>query len=494
MSGPGEHWDVFVSYAHDDAVWVQTLADNLHRAGLDVFLDAWEIVPGARLSQRLQEGLAAADVVVLVVSAAAVRKPWWQEEFAGAMPAVVAGRQRLIPVLLDEVDVPPFAAARVYIDFRYIDSPDGYEAKIHELVAAVRGQAPRQRPPRDGTIVLPPMGSRAEGPRLARLRITPDEVVFSVADRQLHHTPSGTGTGLGMTLFDLQRAQRNPTVGVEVVAVVADEHAEQVVAGVSLRAGDPVGHVGPALPLDGHPGLQRQRGVQQPHGAFLEFGAVGVGHAEQFADHQRRHRQREVRHQVRRPGGGFQVVERRLDDLGDPRLQPAHPAHGELRGQHPAQPRVLRRVEADQLPGTQPLRLLPVEHLGPRDLACRAAEPVGVGQHLADVLVAADEVRGAADRRRDRHHALVVACPAQFVHRVEAVAAHRQRRVRGLRHRFHPFLWLDTYIQCARTGLHDRSLSGLRSAQMGLIRPRTTWDAATVAMTPRAGRPGRAGR
>jgi hypothetical protein len=110
----------------------------------------------------VQEGLAA-DVVVLVVSAAAVRKPWWQEEFAGAMPAVVAGRQRLIPVLLDEVDVPPFAAGRVYIDFRYVDSPDGYEAKIHELVAAVRGHAPRQRPPRDGTIVLPPMGSRAEG-------------------------------------------------------------------------------------------------------------------------------------------------------------------------------------------------------------------------------------------------------------------------------------------------------------------------------------------
>jgi hypothetical protein len=92
---------------------------------------------------------------------------------------------------------------------------------------------------------------------------------------------------------------------------------------------------------------------------------------------------------------------------------------------------------------------VPVEHLGPRDLACRAAEPVGVGQHLADVLVAADQVRGAADRRRDRHHALVVACPAQFVHRVEAVAVHRQRRVRGLRHRFHPFLLPDTYTQCA---------------------------------------------
>jgi hypothetical protein len=269
MSGPGEHWDVFVSYAHDDAVWVQTLADNLHRAGLDVFLDAWEIVPGARLSQRLQEGLAVADVVVLVVSAAAVRKPWWQEEFAGAMPAVVAGRQRLIPVLLDEVDVPPFAAARVYIDFRYIDSPDGYEAKIHELVAAVRGQTPRQRPPRDGTIVLPPMGSRAEGPRLARLRITPNEVVFSVADRQQRHTPSVTGTGLGMTLFDLQRAQRHPTGS----------------AGAGASGGDP-GAPGEAAVLRGPTGVLHTALVDTGRalGAAFINGVVGQALADQVAE------------------------------------------------------------------------------------------------------------------------------------------------------------------------------------------------------------------
>ena len=39
-------YDVFVSHAHADAPWAHALAENLHRAGLRVFLDAWEIGPG----------------------------------------------------------------------------------------------------------------------------------------------------------------------------------------------------------------------------------------------------------------------------------------------------------------------------------------------------------------------------------------------------------------------------------------------------------------
>jgi TIR domain len=141
-----QRWDVFVSYAHQDEKWVQVLADNLHRVGLEVFLDRWEIVGGSRLSQRLQQGLASADVVVLVVSAAAVGKQWWQEEFAAAMAGVVAGVQRLVPVLLDELRLPPFIAGRVYVDFRHIDAPDVYQARFAELERAVRGLPVGDRP------------------------------------------------------------------------------------------------------------------------------------------------------------------------------------------------------------------------------------------------------------------------------------------------------------------------------------------------------------
>jgi hypothetical protein len=195
--------DVFVSYAHENATWVRTLAENLHRAGLDVFFDEWDVIGGQRLAERLQEGLTSSNVVVLVVSAAAVDKEWWKEEFSAAMAGVIAGSQRLVPVLLDEVATPPFAAGRVYIDFRHIDSPAGYEQRFTELVRAIQGLPTSSRPPRDGQVVAPPSGYRTEGPRLVRLQISTEKVVFSTASSTFQHVPGQGLSRVRSRLWDL---------------------------------------------------------------------------------------------------------------------------------------------------------------------------------------------------------------------------------------------------------------------------------------------------
>src|SRR5215470_7933875 len=74
-----EHYDAFVSYGHGDAEWVQALAENLQRLGLHVFLDKWELVAGDLIAVRLQQGLAAADAVVFVLSAESVGRGWVDE-------------------------------------------------------------------------------------------------------------------------------------------------------------------------------------------------------------------------------------------------------------------------------------------------------------------------------------------------------------------------------------------------------------------------------
>ncbi|MGH4008407.1 MAG: TIR domain-containing protein, partial [Pseudonocardiaceae bacterium] len=205
-----ERWDVFVSYAHEDAAWVRVLAENLHRAGREVFFDQWEVVGGDRLSTRLQQGLTASNVVVLVVSRAAVGKQWWQEEFAAAMAGVVAGVQRLIPVLLDDVPLPPFVASRVWVDFRHLDAPAEYETRFADLLRAVRGIAPGDRPQRGGGIVVPPGVYRPEGPRTARLRIDKQQVVFSTADQEWSHPPLGVDGGLRTLVWEVERARSRP--------------------------------------------------------------------------------------------------------------------------------------------------------------------------------------------------------------------------------------------------------------------------------------------
>jgi hypothetical protein len=154
-----EHYDAFVSYGHGDAEWVQALAENLQRLGLHVFLDKWELVAGDLIAVRLQQGLAAADAVVFVLSAESVGRGWVDEELGAAIAAAVARRQRLIPVLAGEVALPPFVASRLYIDFRNVDSPAAYEAKVRDLAAAIRGEPSRARPgPRGGELPGPGPG------------------------------------------------------------------------------------------------------------------------------------------------------------------------------------------------------------------------------------------------------------------------------------------------------------------------------------------------
>jgi tetratricopeptide (TPR) repeat protein len=186
-----EHFDAYVSYSRGDADWVHTLAGNLERLELHVFLDVWELVGGDLLAVKRQEGLAAADAVVFVVSAKSAGRGWTNEEFAAAIAKAAAGQGRLIPVIYGDVALPEFVASRFYIDFRNLDSPAAYEAKVRELAAAIRGQ-PRGTRPQPGSGIVPPSAAyRAEGPRPARLTITEDAVTFSTEASEATHHPAG---------------------------------------------------------------------------------------------------------------------------------------------------------------------------------------------------------------------------------------------------------------------------------------------------------------
>jgi tetratricopeptide (TPR) repeat protein len=201
-------FDVFISYGHQDAEWVHTLAANLHRAGLEVFLDAWEIVPGDRIVHQLERGLLSSRNGVLVVSPASMSRPWVQDEYAVMVSRAVQGTQRLIPVLLGDVEIPLFAATRMWVDFRAADGSE-YEKRVNQLVAALRGERPT-RPPREGELQLPPGPRfRPEGIRQGILQIGPDETAFLAGDKtEVRDRPTGASPRLREQLWRVERARR----------------------------------------------------------------------------------------------------------------------------------------------------------------------------------------------------------------------------------------------------------------------------------------------
>jgi tetratricopeptide (TPR) repeat protein len=246
-----EGYDAFVSYGHGDSDWARTLAGNLERLGLHIFLDAWELVAGDLIAIRLQEGLAAAGAVVFVVSADSVGRGWVKEEFAAAVAAAARGRQRLIPVLAGEVALPPLVASRLYVDFRHVDDPGEYAAKVQELAMAVRGLPGAARPKSGEGIVVPPSAYRAEGPRLARLTITADEVKFLTSGQAVAHRLTGLDARARAVLAEVQISRARPggaslraaTAG----AASAGMHAGLVQAGAALGRCFLDGEAGAAL-------------------------------------------------------------------------------------------------------------------------------------------------------------------------------------------------------------------------------------------------------
>ncbi|WP_345407946.1 hypothetical protein [Nonomuraea salmonea] len=122
-------------------------------------------------------------------------------------------------------------------------------------------------------------------------------------------------------------------IGVD-VAVFRDQPAQQVVARPGLLARDQVADV-PAQPQGGVASLLARRvAAEDDRGSALELAAVGVGHSQQFADHQRGHGERHGLHQIGRPRSCQHLVDGPVGDALDLRPHLLDPPDRELVGDH----------------------------------------------------------------------------------------------------------------------------------------------------------------
>ncbi|WP_245765469.1 toll/interleukin-1 receptor domain-containing protein [Nonomuraea jiangxiensis] len=91
--------DVFISHANEDkAAVVSPLADHLKAAGLEVWLDAFELRIGDSLRRKIDSGFAGSRFGVVVLSNSFFRKGWPQYELDGLITRYVSGEQNLLPI------------------------------------------------------------------------------------------------------------------------------------------------------------------------------------------------------------------------------------------------------------------------------------------------------------------------------------------------------------------------------------------------------------
>lgn len=110
---------LFVSHSSKDKDFVRELADDLRSLGHDVWLDEWEIKVGDCIISKVEAALSDCSYVVLVMSRHAVESGWVEKEWRSKYwEEVQVGTAIVLPVLLEDCEIPLLLKTKKYADFR----------------------------------------------------------------------------------------------------------------------------------------------------------------------------------------------------------------------------------------------------------------------------------------------------------------------------------------------------------------------------------------
>lgn len=139
---------VFISHATEDKErFVLPFAQGLRAEGVDAWVDQWEMLPGDSLVRKIfTEGLDKADAVVVVLSRVSITKAWVAEELDAAVVKRINDDSKLIPIVLDDLDVKTEVPASVrHLFLEFVPDPSERVTVLRRVVRSIFGTV--ERPP-----------------------------------------------------------------------------------------------------------------------------------------------------------------------------------------------------------------------------------------------------------------------------------------------------------------------------------------------------------
>jgi len=121
---------VFVSYARKDVEFAKRLARGLRRCGVDVWVDVYSIAAGKSWARQVGEALDGCDAMVVVLSTAGVASENSDDEWNFYLDK----QKPVLPVLLEQVDVPYRLNKLQYVDF----TAQPFDQALTKVVVALR--------------------------------------------------------------------------------------------------------------------------------------------------------------------------------------------------------------------------------------------------------------------------------------------------------------------------------------------------------------------
>lgn len=124
---------VFISYSHSDELIVNKLAAHLVKHNANVWVDTWELNVGDSILNRVQDAIEESSALLVILSKSSVESEWCKKELsAGLMRELDEKRVVVLPVLVEDCEIPVFLREKMYADLR-----NDFESGLHKVLDAI---------------------------------------------------------------------------------------------------------------------------------------------------------------------------------------------------------------------------------------------------------------------------------------------------------------------------------------------------------------------
>ncbi len=130
---------VFLSHSTQDKEVARRIGACLSRRGARVWIDEGEVLPGRPLLHQLMEAIDDCDYLVVLVSRHSCASSWVMNEIGLAIGREQRGDLKgVIPILIDNCQLPGVLAGRAYADM--VD-PDAFDVQIERIWSLIHPAA-----------------------------------------------------------------------------------------------------------------------------------------------------------------------------------------------------------------------------------------------------------------------------------------------------------------------------------------------------------------
>lgn len=125
---------VFLSHSSVDKSIVISVALDLQEKCISTWLDAFDILPGESITSKINKGLEECEFVLLFLSNNSVKSNWVTKEWETMLwDEINSGKIKIIPVKLEECEIPKILQTK-----KYIDLSKNYSDGLFQIIQTIK--------------------------------------------------------------------------------------------------------------------------------------------------------------------------------------------------------------------------------------------------------------------------------------------------------------------------------------------------------------------